>query len=632
MVATASPLSPAPARRATGLAALAIVLAALVAYANTLSAPLIFDDLPAIVGNPTLHSFAAALAPPRDGSNVTGRPLVNLSLAFNHALSGQNVWSYHALNLAIHALAGLALFGVARRTFAQPTLRETFGAVALPLGAAVALIWTLHPLQTESVTCIVQRTESLAALFYLLTLYGFIRGWRWLAVAAALAGVATKEILVTVPVMLWLYDRTFVAGSFRAAWEQRWRTYALVAASWLPLAWLVAGEAGSRGNAEGAAASATIHHYLLTQCGALVHYLRLAAWPQPLVLDYDTRLVTHVADALLPGCALLALLALTAFGLWRRPVAGFVGAWFFLILAPSSSVVPLLPQPIAEHRMYLPLAGLVAAAVALAFRTLGRRIWFVVGASAVTFGALTIRRNATYHSAESIWRDTVAHQPNNARAHFYLGYALENAGRRAEAIAAYESALARHPDYAEAHANLGRVQGEAGDFARAIEHLSRAAQLDAKLLVARKNLGLYLSFAGRGGEAIDVLTSYIAAQPGDAEAQTWLGDAWMRQAQPARAVPCYATAVQLTPGADKAETNWSAACLQLNQPAEALRHGERALQLNATGVEPHKNVALALVLLGRDADAAEHFRAVLRAAPDDAVAREQLTRINGRRP
>ena len=140
-----------------------------------------------------------------------GRPLINLSFALNHAVSGYGVWSYRALNLLIHAVASLALFGLARRTLLAPVWRDRFGHAATGLALVMAALWALHPLQTESVTCVVQRTESLMGCCFLLAFYAFVRGaesgasgGRWLtgSVVACLLGMATKS-----PVVPWITFR-----------------------------------------------------------------------------------------------------------------------------------------------------------------------------------------------------------------------------------------------------------------------------------------------------------------------------------------------------------------------------------------------------------------------------------------
>ena len=275
------------------LSACLIVAATLAAFSNSFGGPFVFDDRSAIVENPTIRRLwppSTPLGPPSNGATVTGRPLLNLSLAINYAMGGLDVWGFHAANLAIHLAAALLLFGILRRTLLLPAMRDRFGAAATPLGLAVAALWALHPLQTESVTYLAQRAESLVGFFYLLALYGLIRGagegigeWGfgigprgkqpgnsnplsliphplnppnpltpWYAVSflACLLGMASKEVMVSAPVILLIFDRTFLSGSFRAAWRQRRGLYLALAGTWLLLAWLVF-SAGNRGGSAG---------------------------------------------------------------------------------------------------------------------------------------------------------------------------------------------------------------------------------------------------------------------------------------------------------------------------------------------------------------------------------------------
>ena len=283
------PLPPPNSSRAGIFVAAALLTAAvLAAWANSFRGPFIFDDLPAIVQNPTIRTLAlpTALAPPRSGQPAGGRPLVNFSFALNWAVAGADVRGYHVLNLAIHVLAALALFGVVRRTLRSRPLAARFAAHATPLAFAVAALWALHPLQTESVTYVAQRAESLGGLGLLLTLYASIRGadsptpmrWHSLAVVTCLLGMATKEVMYAAPLLVLLHDRTFSAGTLREALRQRRWFYAALAATWLLLAWLVK-ETGNRGATAGFGLGIMPWHYLLTQCGAVIHYVRLAFWP-----------------------------------------------------------------------------------------------------------------------------------------------------------------------------------------------------------------------------------------------------------------------------------------------------------------------------------------------------------------
>ena len=422
---------PSPGSRALFLAAALIVLAALAAYANSLSGPFIFDDQTAIVDNPTIRHLwppTESLTPPLN-QTTSGRPLLNGSFALNYALGGLDPFGYHVLNLLIHLLAGLTFFGLVRRTLLHPSLRERWAGAALPIALASALIWTVHPLQTEAVTYVVQRGESLMGLFYLLTLYTFARSagspqparWQIFSVLACLLGMATKEVMATAPLMVFLYDRTFVAGSFRDAWRRRRAYYSALAATGLLLAALMTTTHG-RGGTAGFGLPFAWWQYALTQLRVVTHYLSLAVWPSPLVLDYGNTMVEENPYAALP-CALwvLGLVALALWALRYRPVTGFLGAWFFLILAPSSSILPVVTQATAEHRLYLPLAAVVVFAVCGLYAWLGPRSWWAWLALVPVLAWLTARRNDDYHSVLSIWQDNVANCPGNARAYNNLG-------------------------------------------------------------------------------------------------------------------------------------------------------------------------------------------------------------------
>jgi len=510
-VAPAAP--PSSGRPRSGWQPLLLVVLVAAAYANTFGVPFLFDDAIAVERNPTIRQLwplSVPLSPPPEGGTTTGRPIVNLSLALNYAISGEAAWSYHVGNLLIHAGAALALFGLLRRTFAAPALRPVTGVVADSLAFAAAALWALHPLQTESVTNIAQRTESLCGLFYLLTLYACaraaeapaLRRWPVLAFTACLLGMGTKEVMATAPLLALLYDRTFLAGSFAGAWRARRGLHLALAATWLLLAWLVFAGGGTRGTSAGLGLGVSAWSYLLTQAEAVILYLHLTVWPHPLVLDYGTAVATSVAEVWLEGLAVLALLGATAWALVRRPVAGFCGAWFFIILAPSSSFIPLVSQTMAEHRMYLPLAAITVPAVALAWRYLGARTWLLALAAGAACLALTVARNQDYRTAFSIWSDTVNRWPISARARLNLGVELQRLGQRKEAIRQFERAATLQPDYALAHYHWGVVLLEDGRATEAVnrrENAVRRAPAHAHAQLARGNA---LVRAGRPADAL----------------------------------------------------------------------------------------------------------------------------------
>ena len=544
-----------------GRSAALLVAAVALCYWNILGAPFLFDDIDAVVNNPTIRHLAslAALNPPADGSTTMGRPVINFSFAINHAISGERVWSYHALNVAIHALAALALMSIVWRTLSGSVLRGRFGAVARPLALLIALLWALHPLQTESVVCIAQRAESLCGLCYLLTLYGFIRGtepgarsWRWFAFSAAfcLVGMGAKEVMGTAPLVVLLYDRTFVAGGFSAAWRQRRVYYSALACTWLLLAWLVLRGGGTRGVSAGFGLGVSWWTYLLTQGEAILLYLKLSIWPHPLVLDYGMAVVRSVADVWAQAIVVLALLGLTIWALIRKPVAGFLGAWFFIILAPSSSVVPIVTQTMAEHRMYLPLAGVVALGVCGVYTVVGRRSTAVFLVLAAVFGVLTTQRNADYRSELSIWSKTVAQCPDNYRARNTLADVLVRLGRDREAIGHCETAVRLNPRYAVAYNTLGNALANTGHPAEAIIQYEKALQLEPGFVEAHSNLGnLFLTIPGRLPEAVAHFEMALRIRPDFAAIHFNLGNALLSLPERRQeAIGHFQTALRLEPG------------------------------------------------------------------------------------
>jgi tetratricopeptide (TPR) repeat protein len=581
------------------LSATLLAAGTLAVYSRTFSVPLLFDDRAAIIDNPTIRHWSTAFGPSLN-TTASGRPILNFSLAINYALSGTAVWSYHALNLAIHLLAGLTLFGIVRRTLASRS-----SATAAVTAFSAAVLWTLHPLQTESVTYVIQRAESLMGLFYLLTLYCFIRGaekdgrqqlWFMLSVGACLFGMGTKEVMVSGPLMVLLYDRTFLAGSFRECWHRRRWVYLGLAATWLPLAGLVASTGWNRNGMSGFDVGLTPWAYWLTQFEAIARYLWLSMWPNPLVFEYGTFWVHREMEVAAYALLVVGLAAAVLVALWRRPALGFLGAWFFLILAPTS-VMPGRMQTIVEHRMYLPLAAVTTLAAIGFHAAVKRHPWALIGMLALGLGLLTLRRNEDYRSELTIWNDAVAKRPNNMVAHYNLGNAwLEIPGHLDDAIAQYREALRLNPDYAEAHNNLGFAWAQApGRREEARAEFEEALRLNPNYASAHTNLGnVWAEMPGRLNEAIAQYEAALRLDPDSAEAHYNLGFAWSRM-----------------PG-------------RLN---DAIVQFEAALRLRPDYAPGWHSLGLCRFQLGDLSAAAEAFRKELRLSPDDPMAQRALAAV-----
>ena len=625
------------------LAAGLLVVAGVLAYCNSLTTPFVFDDVPSIQENPAIRRLwplGDVLWPRQPGGLTTsGRPLLSLSFALNHAVGGERVTGYHVVNLAIHVGAAWLLFGIVRRTLprwrASPAGgrgrcgSDDDGESALRVAFAVALIWVVHPLTTAAVTYVVQRAESLAALFYLLTLYAFIRGieggprWRTGSVIACLLGLATKETVATAPLLVLAYDRTFVAGSFAAALRQRRGYYLCLAATWILLASLLLAN-GTRGGTAGFGTTVSAWAYLCTQAAAIVKYLWLAVWPQSLVFDYGAHAAGGLG-AVWPQAGVVAALLAASVRAWRSGrAAGFLGVAFFVVLAPSSSVVPVATQTIAEHRMYLPLAVVIALVVAAAFVRHGRGALIGCVVAAVALGGLTVARNRDYRSELALWRDSATKFPGNARAHNNLGQALFRAGQIDQAIRHYQRAIELRPSYPEPHYNLGVAFAQRGDLAQALAAYEGALRLEPDYPEAHNNIGNALLRAGRAGEGMRHYAEAIARRPGFAEAHNNLGHALLEGGRAGEALPHLERAARLQPGYAEAHYNLGNALAELGRMPEALERYRAAIAAKADYAEAHVNAGNALLALERPNEAAAHYEKALALDPRQADAHNNL--------
>ena len=587
---------------------LVLVAVVTIAYVTSFAGAFVFDDYPHIVDAPHLVDWAPWLEITR-----TSRPFVGLTLVVNYALGRLDVRGYHLFNLIVHLLATLALWDLARRTLETERVPERLRARARPLAFAIALLWGVHPLTTEAVTYVIQRAESLAALFTLGVLlcvsraHESARTARWLALAllGATCGALSKPVFAIVPILVLLYDACFLSGSLRGAVSRRGGFYAgLVAVALLAPLTLRLAPWEWQGTAGPATVGVSPIAYALTEPGVIAHYLRLALWPRPLCLDYGWPIATRASQIVAPVLLLLALLAVTVLAFRRRAAAGFVGVWFFVLLAPTSSVIAVA-DPAFEHRMYLPLAAVISALVLGVDAALEplpghprsqSRVRRVVGAgllaaAAVTLVTLTARRNLDYRSRLSIWSQTVTVAPRNARAHFSYGIALRDAGAIARAEQEFRVALALRPRDAETHVNLGQVRETRGDSLEALREYRTAVALDSTSALARYDLGALLFESGELDEALPHLLAAVRLSPHRAPVRNTLG----------------------------------AALFRAGRREEALAEFQEALRIDPDAPEARCNLGFALAAAGRLEDARREFHAVLERHPDFAPARKGLS-------
>ena len=614
------------------LAAITLVLAAIgAAYSNSLHGEFVFDDVGRIWDDQTIRSAW----PPWPVFGVTNRPFAHYTMALNYAAHGYEVFGFHLVNLAIHALAALTVFGIIRRSWSWLQPQPERAGQGLTLGFMVALIWGVHPLNTQAVSYIVQRYESLMALAYLLTLYSFIRAqqsarisWLWygLSLLCCAFGMGCKEVMVTAPVLVLWYDRAIVAHSWREIVQRRWFYYLLLASTWGVLAWAMLQfsgdyEHGSLINVEGL----TPFTYLTNQSAVLLHYLRLSFWPTGQCAYYHWP-VEYSLLKLLPYLAITG--SLFVLSLWlsvRRPALGLVAMSFFIVLAPTSSIVPIVDLSF-EHRMYLPLVAVVILACLAWMKVWGmleerasasmqRRIgWLCVVVAAAALGMATFERNKIYASGRAFWEDTHSKAMHHYGSWLGMGtkYAEDKEFDKAEEY--FQQAMSMAPNNARVKAVYAGLLISRHDYEKAAELLNLATDLDPSNKDVILNKGILLSHSGQYEEAQEYLEAGIRISPRDEELQTDLiaNLCYLRRFDDALATA--EANLKARPNSAKA-TNDVAACWLAQGNAEVAElYCLKAIELEPE--LPRAHATLAMSLADRDPAAAiGHMETACRLEP-----------------
>ena len=378
------------------------------------------------------------------------------------------------------------------------------------------------------------------------------------AVASCALGMGCKAVMITAPFVVALYDRVFLSRSFAEMLRRRWVLYAGLAMTILGTSSVLRAVLFPRPGAAGTVGldlvGTTPLGHALTQPGVILHYLSQSLWPQPLCLDYDWPLAGQPLQ-FIPQAFLIGLLVVgVVWALRGRPWLGFSGAWFFLILSPTSSVMPIQDQAV-EHRMYLPLAGVVVVAVVggrwallklLALTPWGGRRAAMIPtmlllAILVILGGRTILRNRDYHSSVTMWSDNAALRPYNARVRNNLGSALWGMGKVEEAIGEYRTAIRLGPS-PKPHNNLGVALKSQGKLDEAIEEFRKAIAIQSGA-EAHNNLGVTLKSQGKLDEAVAEFQKAIAGKP-YASGHFNLGNAFRSQGKMTEAIAEYRQAAE----------------------------------------------------------------------------------------
>jgi protein O-mannosyl-transferase len=627
--------SPTPAAPATGwrlwLALIVITVSGFAVYAGSLHGEFVFDDLHTIVESPNVRSLTPLTKSltGEPGSTVSGRPVPAFSLALNYAAGELDVFGYHLVNVTLHVLAALALFGLLLATLSR-LADERLRRGALPLAFATSLLWVLHPLHTDALNHVSYRTETMLALFYFAALFAAARGFaarepkRWyvLAVSCAFLAVGSKEAAVSLPLIVLVYDRQFAAGSFGAAVRRRRGFYAALFSCWILLGVLVL--TGDRGTSVGFEIERVSSvDYLRTQARGLWMYLKLVIWPRPLVFDYyGIPIEQSWGPVALHALGLVALFGWTVRGVVQKRAWSVPALATFAVLAPSSSFIPLAGEVLAEHRMVLPIAALLSLAALGVYQVLPRASFglALLLPTAGAFAYLTVERNADYRTQESIWRDTVEKRPDNARALNNLFKPLIERGDLEEAQSVLRRSLALRGKSVRAWNNLGVLMTRMERWDEAEEAFAKSLELQPDHVNTHYNFAQFLSTRERWGDAVKHYAIVARDTPGAPRGHVGLGLALLRLGKRGQSAEAFRGALRAD-GRNATALRTLAWILSTSRDP-ALRNGAEALQLAtalcASGPQPKPRqqevLAAALAENGRYEEAVALSREAAKAA------------------
>ena len=634
------------ARRFVFFAAAPILFAGLafLIYSNTFDAPFVFDDHLHIPDNRHIRltelNFEDIIAAGVK-SHAKHRPVANISFALNYYFHQYDVAGYHLTNIFIHILTAVFVWLLVKNTLLTPSLRSKYKRAG-PIAFFTALLWLAHPLQTQSVTYIVQRMNSLAAMFYVLSLLLYIKGrlagqdakktWPWYlgCVIAGLLALGSKQIAATLPLFIFLYEWYFFQDLSRN-WLRRRLPYFMAIVFICVLVGLVylgpnPFEKLTRSYAQ---RHFTMAERLLTQFRIVIFYISLLFYPNParLNLDHDFAISHSLIDPPTTLLCLALILALIAMAVWsakKERLLSFCILWFFGNLVIESSIIGL--ELVFEHRLYLPSVFVSLAIVTLVWRYI-KQAWARVTVVCIVLLLLcnwTYERNKIYGDAVTLWQDCAAKSPWKPRPYSNLATALKDSGRPAEAVEYFNKSLELEPDSAEVHSNLGNALSKLSQTDEAIEHYKKALNLKPNFSDAHYNLALALARQGKTDEAIAEYRDALRFKPDDIDALSNLGFELAKQGNFDEAIRYYKKALEFEPKNVIAHGRLGLALAGKGRTDEAIKEFRIVLKKQPDDVEMHCNVGILLERQDKITEAIKEYRQALQINPDYTNAQELL--------
>jgi len=618
---------------------LPLALLVVLLYANTLQGPFTFDDSSNIQNNPHIRLTELTLKGIINAgfqSPSSSRPFPKITFALNYYFHRYHVSGYHLLNILIHIAAGFSLYLLLKTTLSILSRRsrdESYEWIAF----LTVLIWLIHPIQTQSVTYIVQRMNSMATLFYVLSLLLYVKARlaekrgqkRILFAGCLLSGIlamGSKEIAATLPFFIFLYEWYFLRDLSLPWLRRHLLPFAGLVMLFFISAWIYMGaQPLEKIDMLYKGYDFTPFQRVLTELRVVVFYISLLILPHPsrLNLDHSFPLSHSLIDpitTLLSLGILAGLLGLSIFMAKKERLLSFCILWFLGNLVIESSVIGL--EIIYEHRVYLPSMLAILMAVILARRHIKWK-WIrlcLLFAVVTVFSCWTYERNRVWGDVETLWHDCMVKSPEKARPYYNLGVIIGRQGRVEEAIEHYREAIRIEPSHHLAHNNLGNALIRLGRKDEAVGHFNKALEKKPDYADAHNNLANVLETLGRPKEAMRHYLEVLRINPDHAEAHYNFGNFLLELGRVDEAVIHFSDALRIKPDLPNVHYSLGNALAQQNKPKEAVNHYKAAIRINPDHTEAHNNLGSTLMGEGKIEEAMGHFKEALRIRPDHASA------------
>lgn len=609
------------------IVALAVII--FIIYGNSFDCSWHFDDEPNITTNPNLHlkeitweHVKRALFSDRNNPHILYRPIACLSFGLNHYFGELNVFGYHLLNIFIHLISSIFLFLFIYHTLNLPSLKTKYTTHSYSIALLSTILWAINPIQTQAITYIVQRMASLAGMFYIMSMYSYLRARKAevrhdkilffiFCILSFVLALGSKENAAMLPLSIFIYEILLLQKITVKNIRKNLNVFFIVTGAILIVGFIYIyiqdGNIFSFLNGY-ENRPFTLTQRLLTEPRIIIFYILLLLYPVPnrLSIAHSFQISTSLFNPISTVLSILFIAGAIGYAIYsakKRPLLSFCILFFFLNHAIESTIFPL--ELIFEHRNYIPsmlffvpiiigffyLFNYYSAKKPMQYILLSFVLFFVIGLSHSTF-----MRNFTWKNEKSLWIDAVEKAPNSYRPHHNLGRYYDDHGYKEEAISEYKKALEK-PIYSRkneifvTYYNLGRIYAHIKDYKKALSFYHKALVLNSDHAPSYNNIASIMERQGKPKLAHNYLIKAIKLDPSSSEINYNLGIDYLKEGQLDRAILRLNKSATKRDQRDKVFLYLGIAYKKSGQFGRAVTYFKNALKENPRNIRPHLHLA-----------------------------------------